>query len=406
MATISELLCPVCGKTLTSDEYKQAIEEISIKLGEEYREQIKKERSEFEEQIQNERKNFQEEINNANKNHSEQLKVLRDQLTASHKQQFEDLKKEYEDLDSQRQKNSKQQLSELNAQNVKLRQESQEIKENAFSQAQAEFQKDLHTKDIELRERDIQIRSCKETIEKLKQQMSSTQPERKGDAGEQDLLEELREAFREDLFTRQTRGISEGDIVQHIRTSSGALLKTAIVYDNKEVARVTQKEIKKQQHYKDTEGTDYLLVVSPNIPKKIKNRILGTQDGILLVRRDIAVEIAGYLRNAIIEISKSTESKRDLETKQARVYDYITNREFTRKIEGLDKIYSDMVGIQKEEEKDHQTMWKKQWSLYEQMRKMTGDISSGIDSIIHGQLPDGSGVRQDNEDDESDVKGA
>jgi len=63
MATISELLCPVCGKALTSDEYKHAIEEITIKLGEEYQEQIKKERSEFEEQIQNERRIFQEKIN-------------------------------------------------------------------------------------------------------------------------------------------------------------------------------------------------------------------------------------------------------------------------------------------------------------------------------------------------------
>jgi hypothetical protein len=42
MATINELLCPVCGKVLTSDEYRHAIEEITIKLGEEYQERIKK----------------------------------------------------------------------------------------------------------------------------------------------------------------------------------------------------------------------------------------------------------------------------------------------------------------------------------------------------------------------------
>ena len=50
MATVSQLICPVCGKMLTSDEYKFAIEEIRIRLSKEYQEQIKKERSEFEEQ--------------------------------------------------------------------------------------------------------------------------------------------------------------------------------------------------------------------------------------------------------------------------------------------------------------------------------------------------------------------
>jgi len=330
--------------------------------------------------------------------------MLRDQLASLYNQQLEDLKKNYEDLDLQRQKNSKealdekitaykQQMSELNIQVVKLRQESQEIKENAFGEARAALQKELHTKDIEIRERDAQIHHCKVTIEELKQQMSSTQPERRGDAGEQDLLEDLRKAFPEDQFIRQTRGISEGDIVQRIRTPSGALLKTAIVYDNKEVAKVTKKEIEKQQYYKEREGTDYLLVVSPSIPKNIKNGILGRKEGILLVRRDIVVEIAVYLRNAIMEISKSTESKKDLETKQARIYDYITSREFYRKLESLDKDNSEIIAMQDKEEKDHQTMWKRKRAIFQRSRGTYIAISSEIDSIIQGKLPVGSGTR-------------
>lgn len=109
------------------------------------------------------------------------------------------------------------------------------------------------------------------------------------------------------------------------------------MYDNKEVARITKREIEKQQYYKEREGTDYLLAVSPNIPKNVKNGILGKREGITLVRRDIVVEVAEHLRNAIIEISKSFESKKDQETKQARIYDFITSREFCRRLESLDK---------------------------------------------------------------------
>jgi chromosome segregation ATPase len=107
-------------------------------------------------------------------------------------------------------------MSELNIQVVKLQEESQDIKENAFDKARAELRMELHTKDIEIRQKDAKIRHCQETIDELKQQMSSTQPERKGEAGEQDLLEELREAFPDDQFCRQTRGISEVKLLTSI----------------------------------------------------------------------------------------------------------------------------------------------------------------------------------------------
>ena len=93
LCDIQDLNCPVCGKLLTSDEYNHAIEEIRLKLGENYQEQIKCERSQYEEQIQNERKLFQEKTESINRNHTEQLQVLRDQLAASYNQQFEYLKK-------------------------------------------------------------------------------------------------------------------------------------------------------------------------------------------------------------------------------------------------------------------------------------------------------------------------
>lgn len=72
---IQVLNCPVCGKALTSDEYKHAIEEISLKVGQDYQEQIKRERREFEEKILSERKIFQEKTDSINRNHNEHLHI-------------------------------------------------------------------------------------------------------------------------------------------------------------------------------------------------------------------------------------------------------------------------------------------------------------------------------------------
>lgn len=124
------------------------------------------------------------------------------------------------------------------------------------------------------------------------------------------------------------------------------------------------------------------------------------------MRRDIVVEVAEHLRNAIIEISKSFERKKDQETKQARIYDFITSREFCRRLESLDKDNSEMTTIQNKEEKDHQTLWKKRKALVQRSRGTYIAISSEIDAVIHGQLPIGSktnpaaDLQDDNDGDE------
>jgi hypothetical protein len=46
--------------------------------------------------------------------------------------------------------------------------------------------------------RDEQLQRYKMTIDELKEQITKTQPELKGEAGEQDLSDSLREAFPED----------------------------------------------------------------------------------------------------------------------------------------------------------------------------------------------------------------
>jgi hypothetical protein len=413
------LTCPVCGKLLTSEEYKHATEEIRVREEEKYLQQIAKDRCEFEEQIENERKLFREKLDNTNRNNQEQLKILREQLGNSYKNQFEELRKNYEDLDLQRQRNSKEFLEEkigeykkridvLTMQIVQFQEQSQELKKNALADARTVLQGELHSKDIEIRERDEQIRRCKGTIEELKEQMSSTQSERKGEAGEQDLLKDLIDRFKEDKFTRQTRGISQGDIIQRIKTPSGALLKIPIVYDNKEVARVTRREIEKQQYYKEQEGIDYLLLVTPNVPRSIKNGILGKKEGVTLVRRDIVLEVAEHIRNAIIEICKCSESKNDQDTKQARIYEYITSREFCRKLESVEKDNSEMVVLQDKEEKDHQTMWKRRKAIIQRSKDTYTAVSSEIDSTIHGQSSIGASTNskkpEDHENDDDDER--
>jgi hypothetical protein len=239
----------------------------------------------------------------------------------------------------------------------------------------------------DIRERDIQIQRFQHEIDELKKQLTQSQSELKGEAGELDLYFNLTQAFQEDFFTRQKRGTSMGDIVQKIRTASGTI-ETPIVYDNKQADAVTNKDIEKAKKYKEVHATDYVIIVSSNLPKKeVKNGLYGEKEGILLCHPCIVVEVAKQIRRAVVEISKQSESKKDREAKESKLYDYIRSQEFASTVEKLHDVYLKMADLQDHEEKAHGKLWKERKKLQLQINDAYVGISNGVDCIIQEKLP-------------------
>ena len=64
--------------------------------------------------------------------------------------------------------------------------------------------------------------------------MAQTQSELKGEVGELNLFDTLKNAFEQDFVERSQRGSAYGDVIQRIKMPSGVILENTIVYDNKE----------------------------------------------------------------------------------------------------------------------------------------------------------------------------
>ena len=189
-----------------------------------------------------------------------------------------------------------------------------------------------------------------------------------------------------DVFTTQIRGNSGADIIHQIRTTSGELLSTKIGYDNKEASNVTAKDIEKAKKDKRALETDYFIVVSKNLPKKeAKNRLCGEKEGILLAHPDVVTELANVIRKAIIEISKQSACRQDLQTKQVKIYDLVKSREFRRCIESISEAHKKFTDLQKQERKDHETLWKRENAILEDLINSYNSISTGIDVILDKQ---------------------
>lgn len=403
----TELKCPLCGKPLATDEYHRAIGELQRKQEEKYAEESRVEKESFERKLKLARESFEQKLREVQENREkeisalkggfeDQLKTLQQTMEGSYKNQLEELKRYYDQLNSDKDKRFKEIEDRLNEETRKqleakdkeleeLRNSQNSFREQAEEDAKRNAEKELIELHDEIRQRDIQIQRFQSELDDLRKKTSQSQSELQGEVGELNLYAALSRAFEDDHFERQSRGTSEGDIIQHIRTPTG-LIDTPIVFDNKEAQQVTKKDIEKALGYRRTHGTNYVLIVSKNLPKReIENGLIGEKEGILIVHPSIVVEVAKQIRSAIIEISKQSESKKDREAKEAKLYDYIKSQEFSATVEKLHRIYEKIGELQDGEEKNHQRLWKERKILIAQIDSTYRDISVGIESIIQNK---------------------
>jgi hypothetical protein len=401
---LSSQKCPLCSKSLASKEYKQAISQLEEKLEKNFEKKNESQKESYALELEKIKDQHEDELSESHQSHKEQLAKIRGEVEESYELQSKEMKKnydtltkqsqkiseqneqQYEDLEKQLQLSHKKELAEKSKEITHLEQQQKVYKKAANEKAAASFEAKGRELEQKLSEKDIQLSRFSNEVESLKKQLTQSQSELKGEAGELDLLARLKEVFPNDYFRRQKRGTSSGDIMHQIR-ENGKSLDIPIVYDNKAAKTVTKKDIEKAKKYQKIHGTDYVIIVSANLPKNsVPNGHYGTRDGILLVHPSLVTEVTKQIRTAIIEISKLRLSSKDQKSKQTQLYEYVMSSEFSRIIEEFSAIYEKLYKLQTKEEKDHQTLWKSRNHEVDKLVKLSNDFGSGIESITQTSL--------------------
>jgi hypothetical protein len=401
---LSSQKCPLCSKLLASKEYKQAVSQLEEKLDEGYRQKNEFQKKTHALELKKIKERQVEELLESDQSHKDKLVKVRSEVEESYELQSKEMKKTYETLTKQSQKigeqteqqyedwekqiqlSHKKELVEKSKEITRLEKQQKEYKKTATKNAAASFEAKVIELEQKNSEKDIQISRFSNEVESLKKQLTQTQPELKGEAGELDLLARLTEAFPNDHFRRQKRGTSSGDVMHQIR-ENGKSLDIPIVYDNKAAKTVTKNDIEKAKKYQKIHGTNYVIIVSANLPKNsVPNGWYGTRDGIILVHPSIVTEVTKQIRTAIIEISRLRLSTNDQASKQSQLYQYITSSEFLRIMEDISSAHETLYKLQTKEEKDHQTLWKSRNHEVDKLVKLANDYGSGIESIIQTSL--------------------
>jgi len=401
---LSSQKCPLCSKSLAGDEYKQAVSQLEEKLEKSFEQKNESQKESYALELEKIKEQHEERLLENHQSHKDQLSKVRSEVEESYELQSQELKKNYDTLTKQSQKlaeenqqqfeslqkrqeiSHQKELDEKSKEITRLEKQQKEYKKAATEKAAASFEAKERELELQLSEKDIQIGRFSNEVESLKKQLTQSQAELKGEAGELDLLARLKEVFPNDYFRRQKRGTSSGDIMHQIR-ENGKSLDIPIVYDNKAAKTVTKNDIEKAKKYQKIHGTNYVIIVSANLPKNsVPNGWYGTRDGIILVHPSIVTEVTKQIRTAIIEISRLRLSTDDQASKQAQLYQYLTSSEFLRIMEDISAAHETLYKLQTKEEKDHQTLWKSRNHEVDKLVKLANDYGSGIESIIQTSL--------------------
>lgn len=424
VSSLTSMKCPMCSRSLNADEVEKVnqkyADEIAFKkqeLDDEFKNKVDQLKSEYDQKDIDNQNKLSEEIEKLKKSYevstNAQLDILKDQYEKSLELKSKESKNDLEiyldkikklenqvklekekqdeienDVKSDTEKKYKKIIRELEIQVKQNEQSQKELKVEIAIQEKSKYLEREQKSQNLITEQNLLITRLKDQLDTLQDKLEEKQPELQGEVGELNLYLHLTEKFTLDYFKRQTRGSSTGDIVQTIR-HNGQLLDTQIVYDNKSGNTVTKKDIDKAKKYQKIHNTRYVLIVSSNLPKiSVPNGYFATKEGIFLVHPSIVSEVANTIRDSIISVSKLSISNDMKNSKQEKIYEYLTSDQYLLNMENFLTMVEKLQRLQIKEEKDHQTMWNSRKELAQQILNIHIDLTSNVDSIMQKNLED------------------
>ena len=257
---LQQYQCPSCGHVLGQLEYLHACE----KLQEQLTQKLQQRDEQHAKEMQHKNEEFKQKI----------------ESTVNFR-----ISKERKELAEERSK-FKQEIEMIRRQAVI--QANERIRQ-ALSEKEEELKQEVSQYKLQIARQDDKYRKLELEFEKSKR-LDNISSESKGTAGENGLLEELKQEFKTDEFICKKNGVAMADILHTIVTEKGERIATKIAYDKKTSSKVTRLDLEKAKNYKRIHKTDYCIIVTNHITGE--NRFTEVREGVLLVRPRAIVDMS------------------------------------------------------------------------------------------------------------------
>lgn len=240
--------------------------------------------------------------------------------------------------------------------------------------AKIEAEESLKTK---VAEKETQIAGMQRQIEELRRRAEQGSQQLQGEALELELESSLRARFPRDLIEPVPKGEFGGDVLHRVLGPSQQLCGT-ILWESKQTKNWSDGWLTKLRDDQRSAKAEIALIVSSALPKGVDTFDL--IDGVWVVETRFAIPLAIALRQSLIEVANSRQTREGQQTKMELVYQYLTGPQFRHRIDAIVEKFSDMREDLDRERKAMTKMWAKR----EEQLKGVLDSTAGLYGDLQG----------------------
>ena len=277
-----------------------------------------------------------------------------------------------------------QQLKDAHARETTLRSSVQQqaeamLKELADQRAALEKDRDESVLKVQAdynRERE----SFQKKIKEMERQLLKKTSQDVGEGAEIDLFEAVREAFPDDRISRVQKGQPGADIHHEVMYKGQSCGK--IVIDSKNRQAWQNGFVTKLRQDQTEAGAEHAILSSTVFPSGKKE--LCIESDVIVVSPARVRHVISLLRRTMITVHVRGLTLTERATKMTKLYNLITSEAYAQRFGELEKLTTDILDLDVQEKKSHDTVWRKRGILATRMTGVLREIDTEVAAVVEG----------------------
>jgi hypothetical protein len=186
----------------------------------------------------------------------------------------------------------------------------------------------------------VQLESAQREAADLKRKLESGASQFQGEGLEVSLEALLRAAFPLDEIVAVPKGINGADLLQRVRSASGACAGT-IIWEAKQTKAWQPAWLRKLKDDQQAVGAELAVIVTASMPKEVREPFVRESD-VWIARFDVARPLAEALRASLLQLHHARQANVGRSEKMELLYNYICSPQFTQRVKAVVEGFSIM----------------------------------------------------------------
>lgn len=197
---------------------------------------------------------------------------------------------------------------------------------------------------------------------------------------ELDLFEDLQLAFPQDRIAKLYGGSSNEKILHEVLYKGRPCGR--IVIDSRHRQAWQHGLVMKLRSEQASVTADHAILSTTVFPRGRKE--LCIEEGVIVVNPGQVIHIIELLRGAMVRMHLQGLSVVDRSVKTNRLYEFITSQEYIQKTREAASLTEDLLKLDVQEVKDHQTVWKKRGAMATKLKNILREVDAEIGAVLEG----------------------